>query len=219
MEIQVQKLKRKVDKLQKLHGHPDYTALYGTGCINRPDLFLVLMNPTARNVSVHKNWKGLKASWLGTKNFWKVLYRLNLVSKETADSIQQKSPTDWDNSFCKAVYTELAHNKVFITNLGRSTQPDARPLSNGTYAACVPLMYEEIAAVRPRVVIAFGNQVSSALLGRPIKVSECRKKRFDIKIKGENYPLYTTYYPVGMGFMNVDKAIEDVTWVIARPRT
>ncbi len=216
MEIQVQSLKKKIDRLQKLHGHPDYTALYGTGCINRPDLFLVLMNPTARNISVHKNWRGLKASWLGTKNFWKVLCQLNLISKSTFNAIQTKKPSGWDDPFCRTVYTELAKNKVFITNLGRSTQPDARPLANAVYSDCVPLMHEEIDAVRPKIIITFGNQVSSALLKRPIKVSESRKKHFDLEVKGKKYLVYATYYPVGMGFMNVGKAIEDVKWIVAR---
>ncbi|HVV15222.1 MAG TPA: uracil-DNA glycosylase family protein [Candidatus Paceibacterota bacterium] len=213
MDIQIERLKKNIDKLQKTHGHPDYTALYGTGCIDHPDLFLILMNPTARNISVHKDWKGLKASWLGTKNFWKILYKLELISAKTFAATQERAPAEWDNDFCVAVYTELARNKVFITNLGRSTQPDARPLPDAVYKACVALTQEEINAVKPKVVVLFGNQVSSALLETPIKVSETRKKRFDLEIGGTVYPVYATYYPVGMGFMNADKTIEDVRWI------
>ena len=216
MDIQIEHLKGKTDLLQKKLGHSDYTAIYGTGCIVRPDVCLILMNPTARNVSVHKNWKGLRASWLGTKNIWKLLHQLGFIDKKIFSATQNKKPDEWDDVFSREIYIVLAKKKVFLTNLGRSTQPDARPLPNSVFSACVPLMEEEIAFIKPKVIISFGNQVSSALLKRPIKVSECRKKLFELKIEDKIYPAYATYYPVGMGIMNMGKAIEDIKWILAR---
>lgn len=216
MDIQIKHLKGRTDLLQKKFGHPDYRAIYGTGCITQPDICLILMNPTARNVSVHKNWKGLRASWLGTKNIWKLLYQLGLLGEQTFTATQNKRPQDWDDQFARDLYTELAQKKVFLTNLARSTQPDARPLSNSVFAACVPLMEEEINFIRPKVVITFGNQVSSALLKRPIRVSESRKRSFELKIKDSSYPVYATYYPVGMGIMNMGRAVEDIEWILSK---
>ena len=219
MDIQIEHLKSKTDLLQKKFGHPDYRAIYGTGCITQPDICLILMNPTARNISVHKNWKGLRASWLGTKNIWKLLYKLNLLDEQTFTATQNKKPQDWDDAFARDLYTKLSNKKVFLTNLARSTQPDARPISNSIFAACVPLMEEEINFIKPKVVIAFGNQVSSALLKRPVKVSEARRKPFELKTKGDNYMVYATYYPVGMGMMNMGKAVEDVKWILSKYAT
>lgn len=181
----------------------------------RPDVCLVLMNPTARNVSVHKSWKGLRASWLGTKNIWKLLHQLGFIDKKTFVATQDKKPHEWDDAFSRTLYEDIAKKKVFMTNLARSTQPDARPLPNAVFSACVPLMEEEIAFLKPKVIISFGNQVSSALLKRPIKVSECRRKPFELNVGGKMYPVYPTYYPVGMGFMNMGKAVEDITWILA----
>lgn len=207
------------ERAQKEFGHPDYRAIYGTGCITRPDVCLILMNPTARNVSVHKDWKGLRASWLGTKNIWKLLYQLNLLDEKVFTATQNKKPQDWNDKFARSLYAELAKKKVFLTNLARSTQPDARPISNSVFAACVPLMEEEIRFIKPKVVITFGNQVSSALLKRPIKVSESRKKSFGIKTKDFDYTVYATYYPVGMGIMNMGKAVEDIKWILSKHAT
>ncbi|MEJ0053451.1 MAG: uracil-DNA glycosylase family protein [bacterium] len=216
MNLQIEHLKGKTDLLQKKLGHPDYRAIYGTGCITQPDVCLILMNPTARNVSVHKQWKGLRASWLGTKNIWKLLYQLGFLDKQTFTATQDKKPRDWDDAFARSLYTKLAEKKVFLTNLGRSTQPDARPLPNSVFAACAPLMEEEIDFIRPNVVITFGNQVSSVLLQRPIKVSEVRRKPFELKTKGGVYTTYATYYPVGMGIMNMGKAAEDIKWILSK---
>ncbi|MBI5140318.1 MAG: hypothetical protein HZA94_02645 [Candidatus Vogelbacteria bacterium] len=216
MDIQIKHLKSKTDLLQKKFGHPDYRAIYGTGCITQPDVCLILMNPTARNVSVHKSWKGLRASWLGTKNIWKMLYKLDLLDKQTFAATQNKKTQDWDDTFSRDLYTKLASKKIFLTNLARSTQPDARPLSNSIFSACAPLMEEEIDFIKPKVVITFGNQVSSALLKRPIKVSESRRKSFELKTKNGNYTTYATYYPVGMGMMNMGKAVEDVKWILSK---
>lgn len=216
MELQIKHLKRKTDLLQKKFGHPDYCPIYGTGCIDQPDVCLILMNPTGRNMSVHKNWKGLRASWVGTKNIWKFIYQIGLLDEKYLSATQAKKPNDWDAEFTKELYIELARKKLFLTNLARSTQPDARPIANSIFSSCVPLMKEEIDYIKPKVVITFGNQVSSALLEKPIKVSEARKTPFDLKTKGGSYTLYTVYYPVGMGMMNMGKAVEDVKWILSR---
>ena len=65
--------------------------------------------------------------------------------------------------------------------------------------------------VNPKVIILFGNQVSSIVLGENISVSQVRKKSFMLKKKFKCYPVY---YPVGNGIFNIDKAIEDIKYII-----
>ena len=36
------------------------------------------------------------------------------------------------------------------------------------------------------------------------------------KINKEIYKFYTVYYPVGNGIFNIDKAIEDILWIIEK---
>ena len=68
--------------------------------------------------------------------------------------------------------------------------------------------------INPKKIILFGNQVSSIVLDEKISVSEVRKQEFVRNFNGEEFKLYSVYYPVGNGFMNVDKSIEDIKWII-----
>jgi len=71
------------------------------------------------------------------------------------------------------------YKKVFITNLGKCTQIDARPLPDKVFKEYLELMEKEISIVNPKVIILFGNQVSSIVLNEKISVSQCRKKQFE----------------------------------------
>ena len=66
----------------------------------------------------------------------------------------------------------------------------------------------------PKIIITLGNQVSSIVLDKNISVSQCRKQRFSKKIGKKNYKIYPVYYPIGNGMMNIDKAIEDLKFII-----
>ena len=63
-------------------------------------------------------------------------------------------------------------------------------------------------------IILFGNQVSSLVLNEKITVSTCRRKKFIKEIGSKKYPLYAVFYPVGNGRFNLDKAIDDIKWII-----
>lgn len=45
-------------------------------------------------------------------------------------------------------------------------------------------------------------------------MSQCRKQNFSKNIAGKNYKVYPVYYPIGNGMMNIDKAIEDLAYII-----
>ena len=76
------------------------------------------------------------------------------------------------------------------------------------------LLLKEIELINPDKVIMFGNQVSSIVLDTNITVSTCRKQKFDLNINNKTYNAYCVYYPVGNGFFNLDKAIEDLSFII-----
>ena len=44
------------------------------------------------------------------------------------------------------------------------------------------LLKQEIEIIKPKVVVLFGNQVSSIVLNKKISVSQCRKQLFVNKI-------------------------------------
>ena len=104
-----------------------------------------------------------------------MFYKVDLLSEETFNKIQGKKPKEWDYEFCNYVYEEIEKNKLFITNLGKCTQIDARPLPDEVLKKYLDLLSKEINIIKPKIIITFGNQVSSIILNKKISVSENRK--------------------------------------------
>ena len=212
--MKIDELKKAYDKMQLKYGDKNLDSIYNGGCEKNPNICFVFMNPTGKNIASEKSWKGRKSPWLGTKNVWKLFYSVNLLSKDTFDQIMKKKPKEWNYQFCDYVYDEVSKNKIFITNLGKCTQIDARPLSNDVLKKYLKLLRKEIDIINPKVIITFGNQVSTIILNKKISVSENRKIFHEIKIKNNKYKVYPVYYPVGNGIFNIDKSIEDIKWIV-----
>lgn len=207
-------LKIKYDKMQMKYGDPNLDSVSNGGCTDNPDLCFVFMNPTGRNIATSKDWHGRKSPWLGTKNIWDLFDAVGLISKDIYARIKSYKPKDWTEEFCDEVYDDVAKHKVFITNLGKCTQLDARPLSDSVYIEYLDLLYKEFAIIKPKVIVLFGNQVSSIVLKENISVSQVRKKEFKRKIGSKEYTLYSLFYPIGNGRFNIDKTIEDLKYII-----
>lgn len=137
-----------------------------------------------------------------------------LFDEKLNDTIQSKKAKDWDEQFCKQVYDEVSIKKIYITNLAKCTQEDARPLKDEVFKSYLQLFLEEMDLVKPKKIILFGNQVSSIILGTKISVSSCRKKSFDLKTKNNVFHCFPVFYPVGNGFFNAPKAVEDIKYIV-----
>ncbi len=214
MALKIADLKKDYDKLQIRYRAKELDSIYNGGCEENPDICFVFMNPTGKNIASEKSWEGRKSPWLGTKNIWKLFYKVDLLSESLYKEIQEKKPKDWDYKFCDHVYEEIANNKIFITNLGKCTQLDARPLPDEVLKKYLDLLFQEIDIIKPKVIITFGNQVSSIILNKKISVSLNRKTSYELNVNKNNYKVYPVYYPVGNGIFNIDKAIEDIKWII-----
>ncbi|MFA7662456.1 MAG: uracil-DNA glycosylase family protein [Patescibacteria group bacterium] len=212
--MQIKKLFKAFDDLQKIYGDPRLNAIYGAGKIKRPNLFLVFMNPTVKNNSSNKLWQGIRAPWIGNKSVWKMLYQLGLFDKKSFEEINNKKPTDWDCEFSKKIYKIISSNSLYITNLSKATQIDARPLKDFVFKKYLPIFEKEIAIINPKIIICFGNQVSSILLNKKIKVSDYRKKHEILQINKQAFQIFPVYYPIGQGTRNMDKAKEDIAWIL-----
>lgn len=212
--MQIKKLFKEFDELQNIYGDKNLDAIYGCGKTNNPDICLVFMNPTARNVASNKSWEGLKAPWIGTKNVWNMFFHLGLLNEIVVTEINSKKPTDWDHTFAKGVYREVSNNSIYITNLSKATQLDARPLPDKVFKEYLDIFKREMETIKPKVIIAFGNQVSSVLLNKNIKVGEYRKKFEELKINKRACKVFPVYYPVGQGMRNIKVAKEDIGWIL-----
>jgi len=211
--VKLEDLKPKYDKLQKRYGAKELDSIYNGGCTQNPDICFVFMNPTGRNIASSKKWKGIKSPWIGTKNIWDLFYQLDLMDEKIYRTIKSIKGEEWTEEFAEEVYADVKKHKYFITNLGKCTQVDARVLPNSVYEEYLELLRKEIEIINPKVIILFGNQVSSIVLEEKISVSQFRKKLFNKEINGRKYNFYSVYYPIGNGRFNIDKSIEDIKYI------
>ncbi len=212
--MKLEDLNKEYDRLQKKYGAKELDSIYNGGCSDKPNICFVFMNPTGRNIASSKEWHGRKSPWIGTKNIWDLFYPLGLINSDTYNKIKEIKGNEWTPTFADQVYEDITKHKVFITNLGKCTQVDARELPNDVYKKYLSLLEKEIDIIKPKVIILFGNQVSSIVLNNKISVSKTRKQLFVKDIYNNKYDCYAVYYPIGNGRFNIDKAIEDIKWII-----
>ena len=212
--MQLKDLQKEYDKLQLKHGAKELDSIYNGGYDENPDICFVFMNPTGRNIASSKNWKGLKSPWIGTKNIWDLFFALNLLDGDIYRKIKSIKGNEWTEVFAEEVYQNVRDHHYFITNLGKCTQVDARELPDSVYMEYLHLLKQEFKIIRPKVIVLFGNQVSSIVLDEKISVSQVRRKCFTKEIDGTTYKFYSVYYPIGNGRFNIDKSIEDIKWIM-----
>jgi DNA polymerase len=212
--MSIKELNKEYDKLQNKYGAKELNSIYNGGCESNPEILFIFMNPTGRNIASSKEWKGIRSPWIGTKNIWKLFYKLNLLDKDIFYNIQEKKANEWNEEFADLVYNNVKKHKYFITNLGKCTQLDARHLPDSVYKEYLDLLYKEIEIIRPKKIVSFGNQVSLIFLGENINVSKCRKQNYKKCVENIEYNVYATYYPIGNGMRNIDKTIEDLKFIL-----
>ncbi len=210
----LEKLNKEYDKLQLKYGDKSLDSIYNGGCTNNPDICFVFMNPTGRNIASSKSWHGLKSPWIGTKNIWDLFAALDLIDKDIYSQIKSIKGKEWTPDFAETIYENVIKHKYFITNLGKCTQIDARPLPDSVYKKYLHLLEKEISIINPKVIILFGNQVSSIVLNEKISVSQSRKQEYIKTIDEKDYKCYAVYYPIGNSRFNIDKSIEDIKWIM-----
>lgn len=215
--LQITELFPEIYELHKTYGSKDCEPIFGGGQINNPKVCLIFMNPTARNVSANRQWTGLRAPWLGTKNVWMMLSKLGLLKNENLlDQIKVMKPENWTVEFATQLYQELADESIYITNIAKCTQDDARPLSNIVYKEYLPSTLQELEFVNPKFTFCFGNQVSSIILGKSISVSKYLNDEYEtLNVNNKTLKIYPTFYPVGQGMRNMARAIDRIQRVLS----
>lgn len=213
--MKLEDLNKEYDKLQKKWGAKELHSIYNGGCSDNPDICFVFMNPTGRNIASVKDWEGIRSPWIGTKNIWDLFYAVNLLDEDIYNTIKKIKGSEWTPDFAKKVYDNVKKHKFFITNLGKCTQIDARPLPDSVYLEYLHLLEKEFEIINPKVIVLFGNQVSSIVLREKISVSQSRKKLYKKIVNGKEFDCYSVFYPVGNGRFNIDKSIEDIKWILS----
>lgn len=89
---------------------------------------------------------------------------------------------------------EFERDEVYITNILKSRPPGNRDPEPDEVAAHLPILYKQIALVRPKVLLAVGKSAGNGLLGRSSALGTLRGKFHDF----HGLPLMVTYHPAAL---------------------
>ncbi len=85
-------------------------------------------------------------------------------------------------------------DEVYITNILKSRPPGNRDPRADEVEAHVPILYKQIALVRPKVILAVGKSAGNGLLGRSSSLASLRGTFNDFY----GLPLMVTYHPAAL---------------------
>ena len=86
---------------------------------------------------------------------------------------------------------EIPRSEVYICNIVKCRPPRNRTPLSDEVSTCRPFLDGQIAAVRPRVIVALGKPAASLLLGRDVPITRVRGQWFEYR----GIPLMPTLHP------------------------
>lgn len=186
----------------------DLMSIVGNGKIKNPKIMFVFINPTKRNISSDKNWKGPRFPFIGTKQIWRIFHRAGLFDDKLINQINNSST--WSVEFTNKVLNFLKEKEFYITNIVKWTGHDAALPDSKKIKLFLPILEKEIELVQPQYIVTFGLIPFEKLTGQKIKLSEY----YDKSIKNNKLEFYSfnstkvipCYFPIGRG--NPKRAVE-----------
>jgi len=85
----------------------------------------------------------------------------------------------------------LAREEVYIANIIKCRPPQNRAPQPDEVGTCSPFLYEQIAAIRPRVIVALGSPSAKTLLNTKVGITKLRGVWHDYA----GIPLMPTFHP------------------------
>jgi DNA polymerase len=89
---------------------------------------------------------------------------------------------------------ELRREDVYIANILKCRPPGNRDPMPDEAAACMPFLEQQIALVRPRVLVALGRIAAQVLLGSDTPIGRMRGQWFRV----QDVPTMVTYHPAAL---------------------
>lgn len=96
---------------------------------------------------------------------------------------------------------DLKREDVYIANVVKSRPPGNRNPEKDEVAACIPFLFRQIAAVKPKLIVALGNPAMQALLDTKIGITRMRGELHDyprlagVKVLPTFHPAYLLCSP------------------------
>jgi DNA polymerase len=82
-------------------------------------------------------------------------------------------------------------NNVYIANVVKCRPPNNRAPEPDEVATCMPYLKEQIALIKPKLIVALGKTAATSLLGKEATLGSMRGTLHDF----EGTPLLVTYHP------------------------
>ncbi len=82
-------------------------------------------------------------------------------------------------------------NNVYIANIVKCRPPNNRTPEPDEIATCLPYLQQQIALIKPKLIVALGKTAATSLLGRDATLGSLRGTVYDF----QGIPLIVTYHP------------------------
>jgi uracil-DNA glycosylase len=82
-------------------------------------------------------------------------------------------------------------NNVYIANIVKCRPPGNRTPEADEIATCMPYLHQQIALIKPKLIIALGKTAATSLLGREATLGSLRGTVHEY----QGFPLIVTYHP------------------------
>ncbi len=176
----------------------------GGGCVDQPDLMLVFINPTVRNITAHASWDGPRFPFAGKPKLWQILAEAGWITADLPDRMAALGPTP---AMVELLITEAQERRLYLTNAVKCVDDGSNLPPAARVAAGWSLLQQEIALVRPRAIVAMGLIPFGVLTGRSVRLADelwsAQHEHYNAYpshlIDGRTYPIYPCYFPTGRG--------------------
>ncbi len=190
----------------------EFQHILGAGKIKNPKLMIVFINPTSRNISSNKDWKGLRFPFIGRRSPWNIFEKVGWIDQNLFEEIKSNE-NKWSYEFAKKVSLYLSKKGLYLTNIVKCTGKDATLPSISKIKSQSNLFELEIKIVNPEIIVSFGLLPTKSLLKSDVKMSKLytdvikyKAQFYDIRIGNKTFKVFPCYYPIGRG--NPKKAVE-----------
>lgn len=198
---------RYTDELHdKRYPDHDLRPILGNGKTLKPDVMFVFINPTARNVSTSRTWRGPRFPFIGTRQVWRIFHRAGLVDDLLMRRIEE-SPSEWSLELTQEVLAFLRRKRFYVTNIVKWAGHDAALPDKEKINLFLPILEREIAVVRPAYVVAFGLIPFEALTQEDILLKQYHSQAMrtrQLQFYSRRFGTVQTkiipcYFPIGRG--------------------
>jgi uracil DNA glycosylase superfamily protein len=175
--------------------------VYSGGCVDRPAMALVFVNPTYRNQSARERWDGDRAPFIGLRRVWRFLASCGLLPSEVVESLPRDGA--WMRRDAAHLYRAVSDAGIYVTNLVKACSVDSEMPRPREAREWLPLLRAELDIVLPHTVVPMGAMVSSLVVGSPVRLADHAdiQNSFDagLQMSGHAAQVIPCYFPVGRG--------------------